>query len=103
MKLALVAGVRPKDSCRIRLVVARDGSHTPALEAARLYHFTRDGCDLAKAASKALADSLNCDSDWMTFVWRVLVEGAWERPESVTPVWVIEGHDQPIPVSYFFD
>jgi hypothetical protein len=103
MKIGLVAGVRPRDDCRIWLVVGRDRAHTHALDAARLYAFTRAGCDAAHAAAAALQAYLKCDSGWMNFVWRVLVEGPWERPKAVTPVWVVEGHDHPIPVSYYFE
>ena len=103
MKIALVAGVRPRDDCRLWLVVGRAEAHTPTLAAARLYAFTRAGCDAANAEAKALQAHLKCDGDWISFVWRVLVEGPWERPMAVTPVWVLDGCDHPINVKYYFD
>jgi len=40
---------------------------------------------------------------WMPFVARVLVEGPWGCPDEVTPVWVIEGFERPVAVTYYFD
>ena len=103
MRLALVGGVRPDENCRLWTVVAHDGAHTSVLESARLYPFTRAGRDAARADAKSLAARLSCGDGWKDFVWRVLVEGPWERPEAVTPAWIVEGHDRPVPVSYYFD
>jgi len=95
MRIALIAGVRPNENCRRWTVVARDGTHTSVLEAARLYPFTRAGRDAAVADAQCLAAQLSCGDGWKDFVWRVLVEGPWERPEAVTPVWVVERLGRP--------
>jgi hypothetical protein len=46
---------------------------------------------------------LGLDGRWTVFASRVLVEGPWERPVAVTPVWVIDGLERPVPVDYHFD
>jgi hypothetical protein len=103
MKIALVGGVRPDANCRQWTVVARDGTDTSALEAARLHPFTKAGRDAAVAGAKCLAERLNRGVGWKDFVWRVLVEGPWECPLAVTPVWVVERLGRPVPVAYYFD
>ena len=103
MKLALVAGVRPDEDCMRWTVVAPDGTHTRAMKRARLYAFTRAGRDAAATDAKGLKALLARGDSWKDFVWRVLVEGPWERPKAVTPVWIIEGHVRPVPVPYYFD
>jgi hypothetical protein len=34
-------------------------------------------------------------------VARVLVEGPCQRPEAVTPAWVVEGLERPVRVKHF--
>jgi hypothetical protein len=102
MRMALIAGVRPGDNPWRWSAVARDGTPTGEFLAARLYAFTKTGCRVCVFDAKRLKETLNCGEGWIDFVWRVLVEGPWERPEAVTPVWIIEGHDHPIQVRYFF-
>ncbi len=84
-------------------MVGRDGAGTSVLLAARLYAFTKTGCRVAFADALRFKTSLPVTDGFIHFVWRVLVEGPWERPDAVTPVWVLEGHDRPIPVRYYFE
>jgi hypothetical protein len=103
MRLALVAGVRPAHDARHLMLIARDGAVATVLERARLYPFTRLGWDAAVADANRLMARLDCGRHgWITFVWRVLVEGPWKRPRAVTPVWVLEGHERPVYVKYYF-
>jgi hypothetical protein len=103
MKLALVSGVHPPADNRQWTVVARNGTPTRVLRAARLYPFTRVGSDAALQDAERLRLRLKRDDRWTCFRSRVLVEGPWERPEAVIPAWVIEGLERPVPVSYYFD
>ncbi len=103
MKIALVGGVREGSTPRRFVLVGRNGGSTALLEAARLYDFTRAGRDHACREAQDLLVRLSCAPDWLDFVWRVLVEGPWERPLAVTPVWMLEGRVAPVHVSYYFD
>jgi hypothetical protein len=103
MKLALVGGVHPVADNRHWILVARNGTPTRVLKGARLYSFTRAGSDAALEDGRRLQLRLKCGDRWIVFRSRVLVEGPWERPEAVTPVWVIEGLERPVPVEYYFD
>jgi hypothetical protein len=103
MKLALVAGVHPRADNRRWTLVARNGTPTSVLKGARLYSFTRAGLLAGQEDGKRLHVRLKCDGGWTPFVSRVLVEGPWERPEAVTPVWVVERLERPVPVDYYFE
>ena len=103
MRLALVTGVRPAQDARHLLLVARGEGVATVLECARLYPFTRPGWEGAVADAGRLLARLDCARHgWIEFVWRVLVEGPWERPRAVSPVWVLEGHERPVYVKYYF-
>ena len=103
MKVALVGGVHPEADSRRWTLVARNGTPTSVLKGARLYPFTKAGREAAFEDGRGLRARLALDGSWTVFVSRVLVEGPWNRPEAVTPVWVIEGLEGPVPVDYFFD
>jgi hypothetical protein len=103
MKIALVGGVHPDESNRDWTVVARNGTPTRVLKAARLYPFTSAGCEAARDGARRLRARLGCHVGWTEFVARVLVEGPWTRPEVVTPVWVIEGLGRPVSIRYYFE
>ena len=103
MKVALVAGIHPVVNDRRWVVVARSGSATIALREARLFSFTRVGKATASEAANRLRARQKRPPDWTAFVARVLVQGPWSRPKAVTPAWVIEGLERPVPVDYHFD
>jgi hypothetical protein len=102
MRLALIAGVRPVNESWSWSIVGRDGTPTGEFLRARLYAFTKTGWRVCQFDSSRLFKTLRCGEGWTHFQWRVLVEGSWERPDSVEPVWIIEGHDRPIPVRFYF-
>ena len=103
MKLALVGGVHPTADNRRWTLVARNGTPTSVLKGARLYPFTKAGHEAALEDGRRLRARLKAEGRWTVFVSRVLVEGPWNRPEAVTPAWVIEGQERPVPVDYYFD
>ena len=103
MKVALVAGVHPDADNRHWTLVARNGTPTSVLKGARLYPFTKAGCGAAFEDGRGLHARLKRDDSWTVFVSRVLVEGPWNRPEAVTPAWVIDGLERPVPLDYHFD
>jgi len=103
MKLALVGGVHRRVDGRRWTLVARNGTPTSALKGARLYPFTKAGLDAAFEGGRSLVARLKLNGNWTVFASRVLVEGPWERPVAVTPAWVIEGLERPVPVDYHFD
>ena len=103
MRLALVAGVHPDANDRRWVLVARGGSATAAFCEARLFPFTKAGKARGLEAARGLRFRQERPADWTSFVARVLVEGPWNRPSSVTPAWVIEGLERPAPVDYYFD
>ena len=103
MKVALVAGIHPVVNDRRWVVVARSGSATIALREARLFSFTKVGKATALEAAGLLRARQKRAPDWTAFVARVLVQGPWSRPKAVTPAWVFEGLERPVPVDYYFD
>jgi hypothetical protein len=103
MRLALVAGVHPDANDRRWVLVARGGSATSAFCEARLFPFTKAGKARGLEAARGLRFRQARPADWTSFVARVLVEGSWNRPRTVTPAWVIEGLERPVPVDYYFD
>lgn len=103
MKIALVGGVHPNADNRRWTLVARNGTPTSVLKGARLYPFTKAGCRAAFEDGRSLRARLKLEGGWTVFASRVLVEGPWERPVAVTPAWVIDGLERPVPVDYYFD
>lgn len=103
MKIALVGGVHPRADSRRWTLVARNGTPTSVLKGARLYPFTKAGCAAAFEDARALHARLGLDGKWTVFASRVLVEGPWERPVAITPAWVIDGLERPVPVKYHFE
>jgi hypothetical protein len=103
MKIALVGGVHPPADSSRWILVARNGTPTSVLKGARLFPFTKIGAEVAREEARRLPARLQLDAGWTVFVSRVLVEGPWNRPEAVTPVWVVEGLERPVPVKYYFD
>jgi hypothetical protein len=61
------------------------------------------GLKAAFEDGRGLLARLKLDGNWTEFASRVLVEGPWNRPEAVTPAWVIDGLERPVPVRYHFD
>jgi hypothetical protein len=103
MKLALVGGIHPLGNRKSWTLVARNGTPTRAMKGARLYPFTKAGRQAAIEDAGLLETRMDgAAGDWVPFTARVLVEGPWERPEAVTPVWVVEGLEEPVPVEYYF-
>jgi hypothetical protein len=100
MRLALIGGVHPVQDKLGWIVVARDGSATLDLRQARLYPFTKAGEAAAVASSRQLRAGYG--DSWVNFTARVVVEGDWDDPEDVTPVWVVEGLSEPLDVRAYF-
>ena len=68
-----------------------------------MYPITRAEREAAFENGRRLPARLKLDCTWTVFAFRVLVEGPWNRPEAVTPGWVIHGLERPVPVDYHFD
>ena len=100
MKLALVGGVLRFTNMKDWILVARAGGTTLIPREATLHPFTRPGMDAALDAGGRLHADYN--DEWTNFVARVVVDGDWDDPSDVIPVWIVEGLKEPLDVKHYY-